>query len=602
MKMSGRKTLWSFLMAAVLLMTTMFAAIPAAAAEETSEHEPITIMDAQRDYSALIELVHEKYPEINIEIIPYYGRNATAYMKHQLEVGRMPDIYSTTQPWTAELQKEHLLDLSEYAVTEMYNPVRLNEYDMDGAIYLLPYDYAIFGILCNQSLLERNNIAIPTSFAQMRDETIPALKAAGIEVSTCMMDLPGYPFQFFFNVANTGIVNTLEGRAWQNDFLAGKQTASEFLQSSKEYFQQWIDCGLINATNSDMSISARRAYFKEGHTAFWVGTSYFFSQNGEETGDQYCLIPYLSENGDQNIYPTQENRFYGLNAQLKEPGNEQKLEDALHVLEVMSTLEGFTAILGENTTNIASMRSFELPENSPYASVVAEINRGYCAPLIYNGWEDYIVAFGEAVIDWINGEITGDEALAVLDAQQTQIMTHGPTVYAVVTEELDTAQAAQLSGQIFMDATGADAALISYNVYYEGVNASQENRYGANGRILEGKLTEEYITTFLPTGWYDTLKTSSITGAVIKQMAKDGCDLRGNNLPYPYVLLTKDGQELADDQTYTVFVCGYAKNMAEILNLQDTGIVGLDAAKEYLLKVGEVSTATLDNSLVQVVE
>ena len=38
------------------------------------------------------------------------------------------------------------------------------------------------------------------------------------------------------------------------------------------------------------------------------------------------------------------------------------------------------------------------------------------------------------------------------------------------------------------------------------------------------------------------------------------------------------------------------------LNLQDTGIVGLDAAKEYLTKVGELSSATLDDPLVQTVE
>ena len=51
-------------------------------------------------------------------------------------------------------------------------------------------------------------------------------------------------------------------------------------------------------------------------------------------------------------------------------------------------------------------------------------------------------------------------------------------------------------------------------------------------------------------------------------------------------------------------ICGIPKVMKESgsLNLQDTGIVGLDAAKEYLTKVGELSSATLDDSLVQTVE
>ena len=599
--MNGRKTLWNLLTAAVLLMTTLFAAIPAAAAEE-SGHEPITIMDAQRDYSALIELVHEKYPEINIEIIPYRGRNTSAYMKHQLETGRLPDIYSTTQVWTPELQQEHLVDLSQYAVTELYNPVRLSENEVDGAVYLLPYDYQTFGILCNVSLLERHNIPIPNSFRQVVDETIPLLEAAGIETCLCTMNLPGFPYQFFFNLSDTVNMNTLEGRQWQADFLAGKQQGFDFLQASKDYVQKWIDSGVLNTDSTQISVSNVTAKFKEGNTAFLMNTSYIFSQYEDGTGDQYRLLPYYSEDGSQNVYITSMSRYYGLSSTLLEAGNEQKLEDAMHVLEVMSTKEGFEAILGTNTANISSLRDYEIDPASPYAEVVEMVNRGYCAPLVYNGWEDYVVAFGEAIRAWINGEITGDDALRMLDEEQKYLLTQGPTIYATVTEELNTVQAAQLSGQMFLAATDADAALISYNIYRSEVKATQENSYGANGYIFEGDLTDEYITAFLPTGWYDTLKTSSLTGAQIKQMAKDGCDLYTNGYPFPYVLLTRDGQPLDDDATYTVVICGYSRALSAELNLQDTGVVGLDAAKEYLLKVGTVSTVTLDDSLVQPVE
>ncbi len=66
-------------------------------------------------------------------------------------------------------------------------------------------------ICYNKTLLENKNIELPTSFAQLRDETIPALEKEGIEVSACLMNLPGYPFQYFFNVASTGFINTLQG-------------------------------------------------------------------------------------------------------------------------------------------------------------------------------------------------------------------------------------------------------------------------------------------------------------------------------------------------------------------------------------------------------
>ena len=189
----------------------------------------------------------------------------------------------------------------------------------------------------------------------------------------------------------------------------------------------------------------------------------------------------------------------------------------------------------------------------------------------------------------------------MLDSTKQSLREQGATSYATATEQLDTVQAAQLSGQMFMEATGADAALISYNVYNPEIHALMENSYGANGAILPGEMTEEYITIFLPTGWYDTLLTLERTGSEIKEMAEQGADTRNTGYHYPYVCMTADGQPLEDDRTYTVVVCGYNKSEKETLGLTDTGIVGLDAAKAYLLKVGEVSSATLDASLVQYV-
>ena len=572
-------------------------------AVEPVEHEPITIMDAQRDYTVLIEKVHEKYPEINIEILPYRGRNMSAYCKQQLETGIMPDIYSTTQAWDEKYQKEYLIDLSQYSVTELYNDARLSEYIIDGGVYLLPFDFSITGFLCNKSLLERNGIAVPTSFAEIRDVTVLALKEKGIKVATCLLDLPGSAFQYFFDVCSGEFMNSTAGRKWRSSFidLESDTTASgnEDLLRCVEYFQEWIDCGLITYGENSSEYSAVLGEFLEGNTAFLVGTVKQFSQYTDGTGDQYVLVPWYSSDGDNNIYVTSPTRFYGLNRELLKPGNEQKLEDAIHFLEVLSSNEGYIALNGENSTNMCSVKDFTLSEDSPYSEASSLVNRGYAMNLVYTGWDNYLVPFGEAVLSWIKGETTGEEALKVLDSTKEKLRTSGATVYATVAEELDTIQAAQLSGQMFLAATGADAALISYNVYIPGINALMENSYGANGSVLPGPLTEEYITIFLPTGWYDTLQTLERTGSEIKAMAEAGADTRNTGVHYPYVFMTADGEPLDDNETYTVVICGHNRSERSTLGLHDTGIVGLDAAKEYLLKVGEVSTATLDMSLVQ---
>lgn len=570
---------------------------------DEAEHEPITIIDAQRDYTNLVALVKEKYPEINIEILPYRGRNMSAYMKHQLETGIMPDIYSTSQAWDEEYQEKYLVDLANYDVATLYSPARLNDYTVDGSLYLLPFDYSISGIVYNKSLFERLGIAVPQSFRELKEVTIPALEENGVRVAATLLDLPGSSFQFFFNTLSGDFMNTLDGRKWRNGFadLESDTFASDEqeLSACAEIFQEWIDCGMLKADDLSGAYSTVVETFEAGNTAFIVGTVNRFSQYEDGTGDQYALLPYLSSDGEQNTYITSPGRLYGLNKELEEEGNEQKLEDALHVLEVLSTNEGYLAIHGENSTNMCSILDFDISDDSPYAEAEELISKGHAMNLVYTGWDSYLVPFGEAVHDWIAGEGSDEEAFSILDDTKRSVKENGVTSYATVTEELDTVQAAQLSGQMFMEATDADAALISYNVYSPEIHAAMENSYGANGTILPGPLTDEYITIFLPTGWYDTLQTAEISGSELLQQAKKGADARGTGFCYPYVLMTADGKEIEEEKTYRVVICGYSEEDGETLGITDTGIVGLDAAKDYLLKVKEVSADTLDESLVR---
>ena len=566
----------------------------AVSGESSSVHAPITIMDANRDYTQLMELVHQKYPEIQLEVQPYRGRNTSAYMKRQLESDHLPDIYNTTQVWDDSLQQEHLLDLAKYSVTDLYNPARLNEVDVNGSTYLLPYDFAVSGVFCNISLLKRCGLAVPRSFAQLRDETAPALAAAGVNLSDCMMNLPGFPFQYFFDAASTGYVNTLEGRQWQADFISGDADASA-LESSVEFFQQWIDCGMVNYNMGNASNNDVFNHFRENNTVFLMCAM----STLDSTDDHYELLPYLSEDGSQSVYITSPSRYYGLSKHLEEPGNEQKLEDALHFLEVLSSPEGYEAVAGGISSAMCSIKDFTLSEDSPYYTIMENINNGYSAPMIYAKWTDYVVPVGTQILDWVQGNATGSDLIPTMNDLQQQMLTHGTTYYGTVIEELTNPQIAQLCGQIFMEAAGTDAALISYNVYYADVPANQENSYGANGPMLPGPLSEEDITTFLPTGWYDTIKVISKPGSFLKQLAAEGCDMRGNGHPYPYVFLTRDGQPLDDDTEYTCVLCGYGKTQIDEADQQDSGIVGLDAAKEYFQSVGEVSSALLDDSLLQ---
>ena len=82
-----------------------------------------------------------------------------------------------------------------------------------------------------------------------------------------------------------------------------------------------------------------RNEFMEGNTLFLIG-----SKNGigetDDTKDQFGLMPYLSEDGSQNVYILNVTRYHGLSKKLEE--NPQKLEDALKGMEILSSVEGTT--------------------------------------------------------------------------------------------------------------------------------------------------------------------------------------------------------------------------------------------------------------------
>mgnify|MGYP002517980392 CR=1 FL=1 len=561
------------------------------AAVDGAIHEPITILTAKRDYAALLELVHQKYPEINVQFEPYRGQNTTTYMQKQLTTGYMPDIYTATYAFSKEAQAAHLVDLSKYSITDLYAPAQMAQVDVDGASYLLPYDYIILSLGYNKSIFERNGWTVPKSFAELQ-ALLPAIRAAGVTPAVCQLDLPGFGFQYFCNISDTIFLNTLEGRCWQQNFLCGDADSSA-LRESAAFVQQWIDDGLLNLDHPTFQANDCNALFRQGNAAFYLGSLGRYTQNEDGTGDQYGVLPYLSPDGTSNAYILQVNRYYGLNKQLEEPGNEQKLEDALHFLEVLSTPEGYSAVIGENAAILCALRDFIPPETSPYHDALQEINSGHLAPLIYSGWDDYVVNFGNAIRSWVNGKMTGTDALAALDRTQQDVLAAGTPTYANVTETLDTPQAAQLIGQVYISKAGVDAALISYNVWKPGVPASKENPRGVSGKLLPGALTESDIVTILPTGWYGTIPTVTLTGARIQEISTSGYDWNQDDDPYPYVLVTRPGLTLDPTLSYTVAYAGMEDAIVDASDAQDTGIVGLTAAKTYFQQTGSISRKTL---------
>lgn len=574
---------WLFIIAGMIpLLTGCMSKDFLSEMSSNNVHEAITIQSSFRNMSAFIDAVHEKYPEINLEVIPYSGANYTAYVKAQIAAGDMPDIYCTTYytPGHDDVS-DRLIDMSGYAFTDCYAEARLRDVTDDGAIYMLPMYYNCIGITYNKTLLEKHGWKLPNSLQEL-EKLAPKVRKAGCQLALDQIQFPDYGFQYFCNIMSTNYLNTPDGRKWQERFLDGDATMADTQEmvQNMEILEKWREIGMLNGNGNPKNDEETRRKMAEGNTLFMLGSSNLFKD--EETEDEFGLMPYLSEDGTQNAFIMNVSRYIGLNKHLEDKGNEQKLEDALHVMEVLSTVKGMKALnQSYANTSLLPLKDYVVESEGYYADIEDKLNAGVMAPFIYDGWENLIVATGRGMLSFIRGDSGLREVVQTFDENQHLIVDNSMAAYTKVTEKLDTSACAKAIGICFAKASGADLALISKNKWYKLTKAKDLNFEGVSGALYPLPVTDQEITSILPTGWTGNIETVSLSGKRILQLAKMGYDRNGDGKTFPYELVTPEKLALDEKGIYTVAICGVTEEVAEEGKLTDTGILGLTAAQEY---------------------
>ena len=551
-------------------------------------HEVITFMAPYMEEEAFIEQVHSVYPEVNIEIVPYSGDNTTTCLQNMFEANDLPDICTLAvyDPMTDHVS-DKLLDLSGYDFTDNYVESRLQDVSDNGAIYLLPSSYNCYGITYNKTLLREHGWELPNSFAELEALAAEA-KEAGVDLCLPQIQYPGYGFQYLCNIADADFLGTLDGKLWQKDYLSGKANVSNTLgmMQAMAYVQKWKDIGMLNDSGDVLDDNVTRQRMAEGNTLFLMGGTNGIVES-DDNADKFGLMPYLSVDGTQNVFVLKVNRFYGLNKKLEQ--NPQKLEDALKVMRVLSTVEGSRALIPAKTLK-SSLLPFKdaKAEGTYYADVADVLNAGNTAPFIYSGWENTIVTTGTKMLDFIKGDATMEDVIRQLDEDQDSVVNNAPDTITTVTEELSQEDCAMLVGRCFAQATGSDLALVSLSTWIPG-NPTDQNHHGVAAKLYAKGITDYDLSVILPTGWNRTIQTVTLTGQQINDLLATGYDAYGNGKGYPYVMASPVQPEA--DKAYQVAICGVSDQLAAEADVVDSGVVGMDAAKAFFGAYTSISRA-----------
>ena len=551
-------------------------------------HEVITFMAPYMEEEAFIEQVHSVYPEVNIEIVPYSGDNTTTCLQNMFEANDLPDICTLAvyDPMTDHVS-DKLLDLSGYDFTDNYVESRLQEVSDNGAIYLLPSSYNCYGITYNKTLLREHGWELPNSFAELEALAAEA-KEAGVDLCLPQIQYPGYGFQYLCNIADADFLGTLDGKLWQKDYLSGEANVSNTpgMMQAMAYVQKWKDIGMLNDSGDVLDDNVTRQRMAEGNTLFLMGGTNGIVES-DDNADKFGLMPYLSEDGTQNVFVLKVNRFYGLNKKLEQ--NPQKLEDALKVMRVLSTVEGSSALIPAKTLK-SSLLPFKdaKAEGTYYADVADALNAGNTAPFIYSGWENTIVTTGTKMLDFIKGDATMEDVIRQMDEDQDSVVNNTPDTITTVTEELSQEDCAMLVGRCFAQATGSDLALVSLSTWIPG-NPTDQNHHGVAAKLYAKGITDYDLSVILPTGWNRTIQTVTLTGQQINDLLATGYDAYGNGKGYPYVMASPVQPET--DKAYQVAICGVSDQLAAEADVVDSGVVGMDAAKAFFGAYTSISRA-----------
>lgn len=590
MKLNLRRLCISLL--ASLLVLSGCSATSSSSSTTNEEHPTLTMTTRTTStYSAFIEALKEAYPEINIELISYAGKNTTEYSNAQLKANDISDIFVMSYPPAEELQKDNLLDLSGEDFISNINMKSLSDVSIDGAVYVVPTNMTIFGIYYNKTLFEEHGWTAPTSLEEL-EALIPEIEAAGVKLSECLTQYMGATFAYFFYSNVAEYFSSLEGLEWMDEYLEGTASAKGSLEECVETFKHYMDLGLLNVGETPTSDSETLARFREGNTAFLFSNSaQRFTENEDGTGDEYGYIPYLSEDGSNNIVVTNVNFYVGLSKNVQD--DPQKLEDALKVMEFITTSEGQASLNTAINTVSPLKDGTMIDESNPLYDAAKLVDEGKSFPLIYAGWESYVADIGEQVYALMNGEITGDELLEFFDDKQQEVLATGESpAIATVEEDLEKEDVAKLVGSAFASATGADCALISIGDFHGG---TFQNNLGINGKIYSSvTLNTDLISTFNPLPATRVIKLMTLTGKEIKQFVEEGYFASKNDTtPYTYILVTKNGVELDDDTTYTVACAGESEERSEQGGIYDSEVVSQTAIEDYITSIGTLNKESI---------
>ncbi len=605
--MKAKKLLALFL--SVVLALTIFSGCGTTQNQDQEDQNTLTLLWSRNVPDKFIEGLQAQFPDIKFELEYYQGANFTEYAHNALTHGEGADIFMYTLGLSKEDSEKYLVDLSSENFIGNFDSAVLDSLAKDGCVYQLPGPVTARAIIYNKTLFEMHNWKIPTTFNELV-EVVKQMREEEPEITPIMIPIPsaGYPFTLVTSLAQCGFLSTPEGAAWEKSYLKGEASVAEGFAEGFTMVEQLIDANAFDGekgTGVWNTIGGDLCERKAAMAISFSGTSVLLplldhTADIEAYGtyaqeDEFGLLPFFGIEDGQEGLSIALSTAWGINKELEEKGNEKKLENALKIMEWLSTADA-QLLLQTDSGQIPTIKNLKSANVPPDVEKLWNLNEnGKKSIYLYSGYEDIMNVTGDVVREAIladSSEGMREKFIAEADKihKQTVKGQDAFEVYGVIEEHLTEEETIRLSMAAVMEKHPADLMLATHRGTANGLI----NTKGVGGRLFAGKIRETDITTIIQ-AYAENIYYMELTGAEIKEILKDGKTVLSGDetvkAVFDYIIYGLTEEELDDAKTYTVnFLQGdYSASFGEVHNAMDTELPILEAIEEYITKYSPIN-------------
>lgn len=457
---------------------------------------PITVLVKYAfSINAFEKAVEEKFPQIDIiQVGNYTSDRGLVEYDRRLQNDDLTDVVMT---WPldvgAQYWEDRLLDLSGMPFTAEYNISMLDSISKDGKLYYLPGPAQIRGILYNKTLFAENGWEVPHDYNGFV-ELCAAIEQSGIRSLQLGFENAEVLDTAFVGYSYGDCYSKPADAQWIEEYNAGAGSFGDHFGPALDTFQDMIDKGIWKPEDIDVSYAEREELFFSRQCAM-IEDSVLLARMGYSTygsTDEFALMPFFSPQSDSAWARLYMVCYIGLNKHLEDPGNEEKYDLVMQLMDYISTPEGQEALTADTGAMYSSVKNAAQPEVAEITDLLPSLKAGRYA--IFPELKNAQGALREGLAGMVAGMYTKEEVIHMVDQQNRNpeakredesIGTAAATFSLIETGNFIT--------DVMREKAGTEIAL-----FLDNGKDGRYNGKGVSGKIYQGEQTSADVMRIFP--------------------------------------------------------------------------------------------------------